>query len=65
MISIIIPFYNEKENLPILVDLLVRELMNKKYEIILVDDGSDDKYQISNIKSQTNLKLIKHKTFLL
>jgi glycosyltransferase involved in cell wall biosynthesis len=61
MISIIIPFYNEKENLPILVDLLVRELMNKKYEIILVDDGSDDKYQISNIKSQTNLKLIKHK----
>lgn len=54
MISIIIPFYNERENLPILVDLLVKELKNKEYEILLVDDGSTDNFQ-------TNIKLLKHK----
>lgn len=61
MISIIIPFYNEKENLPILIDLLVKELKDKEYEIILVDDGSDDKYKIINIRSQVKIKLLKHK----
>lgn len=63
MISIIIPFYNEKENLPILIDLLVKELKNKEFEIILVDDGSTDG-SMSNFKSKIlnpNLKSVKHK----
>ena len=68
MISIIIPFYNEKENLPTLVDKLVKELKNKNFEIVLVDDGSDDgsilnlKSKISNpnVKSQ-NLQIVSHK----
>lgn len=44
MISIIIPFYNEKKNLPILLDKLGKQLTKSKkpYEIILVDDGSTD-----------------------
>jgi len=61
MISIIIPFYNEKESLPILIDQLINQLdrLKKEYEIVLIDDGSEEisnipyrvnKYQISNIK---------------
>lgn len=44
MISVIIPFYNEKKNLPILLEKLTNKLekLTKTYEIILVDDGSTD-----------------------
>lgn len=46
-ISVIIPFHNEKENLPILIPDLKEKLRNLKvkYEIILVDDGSLDEYR--------------------
>jgi glycosyltransferase involved in cell wall biosynthesis len=43
-ISVVIPIYNEEENLPILIDQ-VRSAMNqlgKTWELILVDDGSSD-----------------------
>jgi glycosyltransferase involved in cell wall biosynthesis len=59
MISVVIPFYNERESLPILIDKLEHQLrkIGKKYEIILVDDGSSDN-TISNVKSQmSKLKL--------
>jgi glycosyltransferase involved in cell wall biosynthesis len=44
MISIIIPFFNERENLPILYKELVTELepMNRAYELVFVNDGSTD-----------------------
>jgi glycosyltransferase involved in cell wall biosynthesis len=61
MISIIIPFYNESESLPVLTDLLANTLnkTKKDYEIVLVDDGSDDK---SSIKYQKpNIKLVRHR----
>lgn len=60
MISIIIPFYNEKENLPILIDQLINQLgrIKKEYEIVLVDDGSEE---ISNIKDQISKIHIKYK----
>ncbi len=61
MISIIIPFYNEKENLPILIDQLINQLgrIKKEYEIVLVDDGSEE---ISNIKDQiSNIRLVRHR----
>jgi Glycosyltransferases involved in cell wall biogenesis len=68
MISVIIPFYNEKESLPILIESLVLELnwLKKEYEIVLVDDGSTDnlKLKIKNEKLQSkikNLKLLEHK----
>jgi glycosyltransferase involved in cell wall biosynthesis len=46
MISVIIPFHNEKENLPILVPHLQKVLSGLKtgYEIVLVDDGSTDAF---------------------
>lgn len=45
MISVVIPFYNEEENLTILYEQLIRVLdgMNRQFEIIFVDDGSTDK----------------------
>lgn len=44
MLSIIIPVYNEAENLPILRDQLeaVLDELGKDYEVILVNDGSTD-----------------------
>ena len=43
-ISVVIPVYNEQANLPTLMQRLiaVMEGMSKRYEIILVDDGSTD-----------------------
>ncbi|GAB4219754.1 MAG: glycosyltransferase family 2 protein [Candidatus Microgenomates bacterium] len=64
MISVVIPFYNEKENLSILIEKLVNQLdkIKQKYEIVLVDDGSSDIYQIPKIKNQNDrIKLLIHK----
>ena len=63
MLSIIIPFYNEAENLPILANQLIGQLdkLKKEYEIILVDDGSNDNFQFSIFNFQNNIRLIKHK----
>ncbi len=66
MLSIIIPFYNEAENLPTLIKRLIEvgKENSLELEIVLVDDGSTDdsvssiKYQVSSIK---NLKLISNK----
>jgi glycosyltransferase involved in cell wall biosynthesis len=43
-ISVVMPVYNEEENLPILVSKLLEVLrgLHKTYEVILVDDGSSD-----------------------
>lgn len=60
MISIIIPFYNEKESIPVLVKELIDQMeqIKEKYEIVLVDDGSKE---ISNIKNQiSNIKIFHH-----
>lgn len=44
MISLVIPVYNEEENLRLLIERIhpVMQQMNRPYEIILVDDGSKD-----------------------
>jgi len=44
-VSVILPVYNEEENLPILVPQIVDTLkpLGKIFEIILIDDGSTDK----------------------
>ncbi len=45
MISVVIPAYNEEENIPILYEKLKNVLDNigESYEILFVDDGSQDK----------------------
>lgn len=42
--SILLPTYNEKENLPIIVWLIVKSMTESNYdfEIIIIDDGSPD-----------------------
>lgn len=42
MISIIIPFYNEEENIGVLLRELTEALKSHEYEIICIDDGSID-----------------------
>ena len=40
--TIIIPVYNEAKSLKILIPKIYRELKNKRFEIIIVDDNSND-----------------------
>jgi len=58
--SIIIPFYNEGKNIPLLLKELqdVFEGMNQEYEIILVDDGSDE--PVGELKFK-HIRLFSHK----
>lgn len=42
MISIIIPTYNERDNITPLVERLSRTLEGRKYEVLFVDDNSKD-----------------------
>jgi len=68
MISVIIPFYNESENLATLIKHLIKvnNELNREYEIILVNDGSTDNSKVKiqksklQVKSQ-NFKIIDHK----
>lgn len=41
-LSLVVPVYNERESLPILVDEISRALGGRRYEIVAVDDGSTD-----------------------
>ncbi|TGK38674.1 glycosyltransferase family 2 protein [Leptospira gomenensis] len=43
LISIIVPTYNEKENLPILLPRIESSLQGHSFEIIVVDDNSPDR----------------------
>ena len=43
--SVVVPVYNEEENLPVLIPQLMEVLggLGKSYELIFVDDGSSDR----------------------
>ena len=62
MISIIVPFYNEKENLPTLIKHLIEvsDNLEEDYEIVLVDDGSNDAGASQLKVKSEQLKIIKH-----
>ena len=47
-ISVVIPTFNEENNIVTLINEIIDELNNKDYEIIIVDDGSTDA-TVSNI----------------
>ncbi len=55
-ISVVVPVFNEEENLPVLIPKLVEVLNNLgyKYEMIFVDDGSYDESRtiLKRMKSQ-------------
>ena len=65
MITIIIPFYNEAESIPVLVQYLNNQLnkLKKEFEIILINDGSSDNFLPikSGFNFRSNVKLISHK----
>ena len=44
-LSLVIPVYNEEENLPLLFDAVMKTMksLKKTWEVIFVDDGSRDK----------------------
>ena len=49
--SIIIPIFNEKNNISLLVSKIKSSLKNYKYEIIIVDDSSpDNTYKVAKDK---------------
>jgi len=63
-ISIVIPLYNERENLVLLDQEITKNIkpLNKSYEIILVDDGSiDGSSELIRVlqKNNSNLRLIR------
>ncbi|MDO9027246.1 MAG: glycosyltransferase [Candidatus Roizmanbacteria bacterium] len=63
MISLIIPFYNEAESLPVLINQLIDTLksVKEKWEIVLVDDGSDDAFASKLKVKSEKLKVISHR----
>ena len=60
-ISIIIPTFNEGENINKLIDGIIHEVKNREFEIIIVDDGSEDQ-TVDNIfsiyKNNNSIKVI-------
>ncbi len=54
-ISVIVPTFNESENLPILVERLQRVLTGYQFELIIVDDDSPDgTWQVAEGLAETN-----------
>ena len=63
-LSIIIPTYNEAENIVKLLNEIIAVLDNKNFEIIVVDDDSKDSTAsriINNFKNEKKIKLIQRK----
>ena len=59
MISIIVPAYNERDTLQATINGLTHALNGKKYEIIVVDDASNDG-SIELLRSMSGITLICH-----
>lgn len=62
--TVIIPFRNEEDNLPKLLESISSlEYPTALFEVILVDDASDIKFQISNFKFQVSIIDNNRKTY--
>lgn len=62
-LSVVLPFCNERENLPALLDRLATTLQSAQlsYELILVDDGSSDggfEYLAARARSESRIKVL-------
>jgi len=61
LVSIIIPAYNEEENIPLLVDAVDNMMKESDLhcELIIVDDGSEDETYIKAVEAQKKHNFIK------
>ena len=59
-VSIVIPVYNEKNNISLLISKITSNINRIKHEIIIVDDSSDDgsKDILKKLSKKKNLKII-------
>jgi len=57
-VSVIVPIFNEEENIPILQSELHAALKDLDYEIIFVDDGSSDR-TVDRIEAAPNVRVIR------
>jgi dolichol-phosphate mannosyltransferase len=58
MLSIIVPVYNERENVEELVSRLEKALEDKAFEIIFIDDSKDDTPEIISKLASVNSRII-------
>ena len=61
MISVIIPIYNEEENIKKLSESILEALLDIDFEVLFINDGSTDNSEKeihSAIKNQSNMQLI-------
>ncbi|MEM2135602.1 MAG: glycosyltransferase family 2 protein [Candidatus Freyarchaeota archaeon] len=59
-ITVLIPCYNEENNILEVIDLVKKVDLGYPKEIIVIDDGSEDS-SVDKIKTQTGIKLLQHK----
>src|SRR5262245_54127570 len=57
-ISVVVPLFNEEENVPILQSELTAALRGLDYEIIFVDDGSSDR-TVERIISEARIRVLR------
>lgn len=63
MVTIVIPSYNEEKRIGKTIRRIIRYMGDSRYEIIVVDDGSDDRTrEIVEKEGQDHVKLIRNKT---
>jgi dolichol-phosphate mannosyltransferase len=56
-VSVVVPLFNEEENVPILQSELITALAGLNYEIIFVDDGSNDA-TVAHIASDPRVRIL-------
>lgn len=57
-VSVVVPLYNEEENVPILQAELTAGLAGLDYEIVFVDDGSNDQ-TVERIASDARIRVLR------
>ena len=58
-VSVVVPLYNEEENVSVLQRELTEALGGLDYEIIFVDDGSRDE-TVSRIALDPRVRVVRH-----
>ncbi len=57
-LSVVVPLFNEEENIPILQSEIERSLDGRDYEIVFVDDGSTDR-TTDNVRLTDRVRLLR------